>query len=92
MMEELRPPYLSEFQIRGDIGDIKDNLKITFSYLLMKTYYVVTSRLLINSIFGVFYSYFWAGDSCFSKNFFKFTLWDFYFFYNMSVGLLFSKS
>ena len=38
------------------------------------------SRLLINSLFGVFYSYFWAGDSCFSKNLFKFTLWDSYFF------------
>ena len=37
------------------------------------------SRLLINSLFGVFYSYFWAGDSCFPKNFFKFTLWDSYF-------------
>ena len=37
-------------------------------------------RLLINSIFGVFYSYFWAGDSCFSKNFFKLALWDSYFF------------
>ena len=24
-------------------------------------------RLLINSLFGVFYSYFWAGDSCFSR-------------------------
>ena len=56
MMEELRPPYLSELQIRGDIGDIEDNLKITFSYLLMKKYDVVTPRLLINSIFGVFYS------------------------------------
>ena len=31
-------------------------------------------RLLINSIFGVFYSYFWAGDSCFSGIFFNFTL------------------
>ena len=49
-------------------------------------------RLLINSIFGVFYSYFWAGDSCFTKNFFKFTLWDSYFFQKMSLGLLFSKS
>ena len=37
-------------------------------------------RLLNNSLFGVFYSYFWAGDSCFSINFFKLTLWDSYFF------------
>ena len=41
---------------------------------------VIINRLLINSSFGVFYSYFWAGDSCFSKNLFKFTLWDSYFF------------
>ena len=26
-------------------------------------------RLLINSLFGVFYSYFWAGDSCFFQEF-----------------------
>ena len=53
---------------------------------------LIVYRLLINSLFGVFYSYFWAGDSCFSKNFFKFTLWDSYFFQKMSLGLLFSKS
>ena len=31
------------------------------------------NKVLIKSIFGVLYSYFWAGDSCFSENFFKIT-------------------
>ena len=43
-------------------------------------------RALINSIFGVLYSYFLAGDSWFSKNVFKCTLWDAYFFQKMSLG------
>ena len=29
----------------------------------------INYRLLIKSIFGVFYSYFWAGDSCFFQGF-----------------------
>ena len=45
------------------------------SHALMRTRRMCLCWQLINSLFGVFYSYFWVGDSCFPKNFFKFTLW-----------------